>query len=73
LICPLNFYAYIVDRICYSTATLSSSLILFADNQTQTWVSVCPLTPLSFGDTGFRMCISSCLGTKLADPVSRKC
>ena len=73
IICPQNLYAYTVDRICYSTSTLSSGLTLFADNQTQTWVSVCPLTPLAFGDTGFRMCIPACLGATLADPVSRKC
>lgn len=71
--CPPNFYAYTDDRICYNTSTFPTSIARFADNVTQTWVTVCPLNPLSFGDTTTRYCISTCLGTDLADPSTNKC
>lgn len=71
--CPSGFFAYINNRICYTPLTLSNSLVLFADNTTQTWVSSCPLNPLAFGDTTLRYCIPGCLGATLGDPSTRRC
>lgn len=48
-ICPDFYYGYDVDRDCYDIASRPDSS-LFADNVTQTWVSVCPYEPLTFGD-----------------------
>lgn len=72
-ICPSGFFGYLSDRICYSIATLPISIVMFANNITQTWESVCPLNPLTFGDRTLRYCIPGCLGSTLADPSTRQC
>lgn len=48
-ICPPGFYGYTADRDCYNIANQPLTT-LFADNNTQTWVTVCPLSPLLYGD-----------------------
>jgi hypothetical protein len=72
-ICPSGYYAYVGDRICYSISAFPTSIVWFANNVTQTWESVCPLNPLSFGDRTLRYCIPACLGSTLADPSTRQC
>lgn len=57
-ICPNNTFGYLPDRICYQIVNRPvSSPVYFADNLTQTWVTECPLNPLTFGDTSLRYCI----------------
>lgn len=72
-ICPSTHYGYLSDRICYTNLTLPNSLVLFTDSITQTWVAVCPISPLRFGDRAIRTCIQFCSGLYFSDPASRQC
>ena len=74
LVCPSSYYGYLADRICYTVPNRPiSSPIYFADNLTQTWVTVCPLSPLAFGDIPLRYCLSTCLNGFYSDPQTRQC
>jgi hypothetical protein len=58
--CPPLSYGYTVNRDCYTIPNRPSTT-LFADNNTQTWVTVCPLSPLTFGDRTKKECVPSCI------------
>lgn len=58
-ICPPGFYGYTIDNDCYNIANIPD-VTLFADNVTQTWVSICSYNPLKFGDTYSHECVTAC-------------
>jgi hypothetical protein len=73
-ICPSGTYGYLPDRICYTVPNRPvSTPIYFADNTTQTWVTECPFSPLTYGDRTIKYCISNCYGTYFNDPQTRQC
>ena len=73
-ICPPGFYGYLPDRMCYDIPNIPDP-DLFADNVTQTWVSICVENDpvLMFGDVNEHKCVENCLthADYFADPDSQ--
>ena len=72
-ICPDTTYGYEPDRDCYTVANRPNSNY-FAENDTNTWVTVCPYEPLTYGNRQTKYCVSVCEDASLyADPLTREC